>query len=220
MGCPGQPDIAGSSPALPSSSGFAAERHFSQNAVERAFRRFVAAQAARCLSRPAGDLAIAMGCPGRPGFGGVVSRVAELRLFCRRAACRRNAVKRAFRRCVAARAARSPRPVAPRPWGPRAAPSPPRTRAGSPLACPVRGRPLPPLRHLGMGGGRGGARANARPEGSGEPRATRTPPLDQRVDPARCCAGTAGLPRAVRRGHCDRPPKDLSPLHLRDARRG
>ena len=82
---------------MPSYSCFAAERHFGQNAVRRAFRRFVAARAARCLSRPAGDLAIAMGCPGRPGLGGVVSRVAELWLFGRRAACRQNAVERAFR---------------------------------------------------------------------------------------------------------------------------
>jgi len=153
--------LRGSSPALPSYSCFAAEQHFGQNAVERAFQRIVAARAARCSSRPAGDLAIAMGCPGRPGFGGVVSRVAELWLFCRRAACRQNAVERAFRRCVAARAARSPRPVAPRPWGARVAPSPPRTRAGSPLACPVRGRPLPPLR---APRGRGPVRARRRPD--------------------------------------------------------
>ena len=103
---------------MPSYSCFAAERHSGQNAVERAFRRFVATRATQRLSRPAGDLALAMGCPGRPGFSGVVSRVAELWLFCRRWAWRQNAVKRAFRRCVAARVARSPRPVAPRPWAP------------------------------------------------------------------------------------------------------
>jgi len=39
----------------------------------------------------------AMDCPGRPGFAGVISRVAELRLFCRRAARHQNAVGRAFR---------------------------------------------------------------------------------------------------------------------------
>ena len=37
-----------------------------------------------------GDLANAMGCPGRPGFAGVASRVAALRLFCCRAACAQN----------------------------------------------------------------------------------------------------------------------------------
>ena len=83
---PGGQDLRGSSPALPSYSCFAAEQHFGQIAVERAFRRFVAARAARCSSRPAGDLATAMGCPGRPGFAGVVYRVAALRRFCRRAA--------------------------------------------------------------------------------------------------------------------------------------
>ena len=93
--------MRGSSPALPSYGNFAAGPHFGQNAVARAFQRFVAARAARS-SRPAGDLATATGCPGRPGFGGVVSRVAELRRFCRRAACAQNAVKRAFRRFVAA----------------------------------------------------------------------------------------------------------------------
>jgi hypothetical protein len=69
----------------------------------------------RCASRPAGDLAIAMGCPGRPGFAGVVSRVAELQLFCRRAArspkCGWTRVS-AFRRCTGS-------PIAP----PRCAPS-------------------------------------------------------------------------------------------------
>ena len=137
---PGGQDLRGSSPALPSYSGFAAEPHFGQNGVARAFRRFVAARAARCLSRPAGDLALAMGCPGRPGFAGVVSRVAELRLFCRRAACAQNAFERAFRRCVAAGAARAPRPAAPRQRGPRDAPSPPGTRGlalGVPCARPA-----------------------------------------------------------------------------------
>ena len=69
------------------------------------------------ISRPASDLAIAMGCPGQPGFAGVVSRVAELQLFCRRAAfwpkCGRPRVS-AFRR-----------------------------RAGGPLHQPTRGRPHP-----------------------------------------------------------------------------
>ena len=37
---PGSQDLRGSSPALPSYSCFAAERHCGQNAVERAFRRF------------------------------------------------------------------------------------------------------------------------------------------------------------------------------------
>jgi hypothetical protein len=76
----------------------------------------------RCSSRPAGDLAIAMGCPGLPGFAGVASGVAELWAFCRRAACARNAVARAFRRFVSAPRARSPRPVAPRPWAARPRP--------------------------------------------------------------------------------------------------
>ena len=71
----------------------------------------------RCASRPAGDLAIAMGCPGQPGIAGVVSRVAELQLFCRRAAfwpkCGRTRVS-AFRR-----------------------------RPGGPVLEPTRGRPCP-----------------------------------------------------------------------------
>ena len=42
-----------------------------------------------------------MGCSGRPGFAGVVSRVAELRLFCRRTACAQNAAygSRSLRTC-------------------------------------------------------------------------------------------------------------------------
>jgi len=71
----------------------------------------------RCASRPASDLAIAMGCPGQPGIAGVVSRVAELQLFCRRAAfwpkCGRTRVS-AFRR-----------------------------RTGGPVLEPTRGRPRP-----------------------------------------------------------------------------
>ena len=47
---PGSQDLRGSSPAFLSYSCFAAERHFGQIAVGRAFRRFVAARAARGMA--------------------------------------------------------------------------------------------------------------------------------------------------------------------------
>jgi len=93
-----------------------------------------------------GDLANAMGGPGRPGFAWVASRVAALQLFRRRAACAQNAVARAFRRFVAAPRVRSPRPVAP-----RCAPSvgaPSRALAAGAARGPAAGVPRESLRYV------------------------------------------------------------------------